>query len=100
MKYVRPDVGDNMLVYRGRRYWIIKIAPNDDFEGWDREWCDYVLYDCLEAVVIGLIKDSDDGKFTGQIISHVELDSHEHASLRDMASALSKQLDWYARAIS
>lgn len=62
MRYTRPDLGENTLAYKGRRYWVIAIKSDGEFEGIDRSLADYVLWDCLDESFLGLIKDSQDQK--------------------------------------
>ena len=47
MKYSRPDIGENTLAYKGRRYWIIELAPGGEFDFVTQELGDYAMYDCL-----------------------------------------------------
>ena len=58
-KYIRPDLGKNSLAYRGLRYWLIEIAPDNEFEGWKKSDCDFVLFDCLLGGLVALAKKNE-----------------------------------------
>ncbi len=100
MKYTRPDVGNNCIAYRGRRYWVIELAGDDNFLGWESLDCNFVLYDCLDVCPLALIDRTDDGKFVGKILSHHDTGEFEYDNLQEAASGLSAVVDWYAKAIS
>ena len=40
LKYIRPDLGTNKVAYKERRYWVIEIDPNGEFEWMDRSFAD------------------------------------------------------------
>jgi hypothetical protein len=96
MRYARPDIGENALAYKGRRCWAIAIKSDGEFEDIDSSLADYVLWDCLDGGSIAVIKDSQDKKYIGEIIAHVEMDRHEYSSLREAVIGLEKEYDWYA----
>ena len=48
------NLGKNSLAYRGLRYWLIEIAPDNEFEGWNKSDYDFVLFDCLLGDTIAL----------------------------------------------
>ena len=99
-RYTLPDIEENTLSYRGRRYWLIEIAPDGKFEFWNKSDCDYVLYDCLYGAVIASVNDIDGGRCSGSIISHVDLGTTEYSSLRDAVDGLAAQAESYGKAIS
>ncbi|MBT4700057.1 MAG: hypothetical protein HOB79_03210 [Rhodospirillaceae bacterium] len=94
-KYIRPDLGKNSLAYRGLRYWLIEIAPDNEFEGWKKSDCDFVLFDCLLGGLVALAKKNEGGRISGKIIAHVETDTHEFSSLRDAAKGLAAEAEGY-----
>ena len=99
-RYTRPDIGTNDLAYRGRRYWLVAISPDGTFEFSDISDCDYVLYDRLYGAVIALVNDIDGGRYSGNIMSHVDLGTSEFCSLPDAVDGLAAQTEWYAKSIS
>jgi hypothetical protein len=98
-RYTRPDIGKNSLAYRGLRYWLIEISPDNEFEGWNKSDCDYVLFDCLLGGVAALAKEIEGGRISGSIIAHVESDTFEFSSLRDAAQGLAAEAEWYGKMV-
>ncbi len=81
--YVRPEIGDNIAIYKGRRYWVIQMTGQDSIEGFSKNDCEYLMYDGLFGAIMALIHKQENGKFKGSLMSHVELwylfDSMEEA---------------------
>jgi hypothetical protein len=100
MRYRRPDIGENSLAYKGRRYWVIELTPNGEFDRMDKSMGDYALWDCLFDAIIATIKLNNDGKFIGEIVAHVDCGSREFVSLREAVGGLAAEFDWYSKAIS
>ena len=98
-KYIRPDIGKNSLAYRGLRYWLIEIAPDNEFEGWKKSDCDFVLFDCLLGGTAALAKNTEGSRISGSIIAHVETGTREFSSLRDAAQGLAAEAEWYGKMV-
>ena len=45
MKYIPPEVGDNKVIYKGKRYWIVEFTGKDKIDGFGRENCQFIMYD-------------------------------------------------------
>ncbi len=99
MKYTRPDIGNNTIAYKGRRYWVIKLAQDGKFDFVTKELGDYVLWDCLFNGVIATIKDAKEGGVIGSLLSHVEL-SYSFESVDEAANSLPVQYENYLKYIS
>jgi hypothetical protein len=100
MKYRRPDIGENSIAYKGRRYWVIELAPNGKFDWMDKSSGEYALWDCLCDAIIATIKLNSDDKFIGEIVAHVDCGSREFASLPEAVGCLAAESDWYSKAVS
>ena len=98
MKYSRPDIGENTLAYKGRRYWIIELAPGGEFDFVTQELGDYAMYDCLYNGVLATLKNTVDGGVSGTLVSHVEL-TYEFNDIREAAKWLPEHWDDYCKAI-
>ena len=98
MRYTRPELGNHTLAYKGRRYWVVQIAPGERFEYADGSMGDYAVYDCLHGNVFAMVKDDGKGRFLGSIISHVDLGETRFSSLEDAAFSLSMEYDTYIKA--
>jgi hypothetical protein len=99
MNYLRPDLGENTIAYKCRRYWIIELAPNGRIDWVSKSDFDYVLWDGDIGAVIAMLNNSDNGTFVGTILSHVDLGTHEYSSLREATKDLAKHSDAYSKAI-
>jgi hypothetical protein len=97
VRYTRPELGNHTLAYRGRRYWVIRIAPGEKFEYVDNSMGDYAVWDGLYGNVFAVIKDDGDGSFLGSIITHVDLGETGFSSLEQAANYLSAQYDNYLK---
>ena len=97
MKYTAPDVGENTVAYKGRRYWVIELAPNGQFEYVDTSMGDYVLWDGDLNGVLGTLRKCKNGKLIGEIIAHVDLGSHEYPSFREAVTGMVKVYDEFAK---
>jgi hypothetical protein len=100
MRYTRPELGNHTLAYRGRRYWVVQIAPGERFEYVDDSMGDYAVYDCLYGNVFAIVKDDGKGGFLGSTISHVDLGETGFGSLEEAANHLSAEHDAYIKATS
>jgi len=96
LKYARPDIGNNTIAYKGRRYWAIELAPDGKFDFVTKELGDYVLWDCLYDRAIATIIIQDDGSFIGTIMSHVPL-SFEYGDIELAAKDLPREYDAYLK---
>ena len=60
--YVIPELADNKIVYKGKRFWIVELCGNEDFEFMSKEDWDYVLFDKLVGCLIATINKLEDGR--------------------------------------
>jgi hypothetical protein len=100
MKYCRPDIGENSVAYKGRRYWVIELAPNGEFDWMDNSFGEYARWDGLFDAIIATIKLNNDLKFTRKIVAHVDFTSHEFASFPEAVGSLAAEYDWYSKMVS
>ena len=61
MKYKQPTVGDNKVVYKGKRYWVIELSGKQEIEGFGSDFCQYIMYDKLYEGILATIKKNDKG---------------------------------------
>jgi hypothetical protein len=99
MKYHRPDIGNNTLAYKGRRYWVIELAQDGKFDFVTKELGDYVLWDCLFNGVLATIKNTKGGGVVGSLMSHVEL-SYSFRNIEDAAKTLPTYYEGYIKHIT
>ncbi len=96
--YIRPKIGDNIAIYKGRRYWVIQMTGHDSIECFSQNDCDYLMYDGLFGAIMALIDKQENGKFKGTFMSHVEL-SYEFNSMEDAIKKLPIYADQYYKSI-
>lgn len=63
MRYVTPDLEGNSVAYRGRRYWLVELAPGGSFQSIDASVADYVVFDRLENAPTGRVSCDPEGGF-------------------------------------
>ncbi len=73
MRYQVPDVGDNNVIYKGKRYWVIELCGTQEIDGFGKDFCQYLMYDKLYNGILATINKSADGKYSASLMSHVEL---------------------------
>ena len=66
-------MGDNKVVYKGKRYWIIELTGKSFLDGFGSDFCQYIMYDKLYGGIIATISRTDEGTFRASLMSHVEL---------------------------
>ena len=45
MKYIPPEVGDNKVIYKGKRYWIVEFTGKDKIDGFGLKQLGQMLID-------------------------------------------------------
>ncbi len=72
-KYIRPNFGDNDVIYKGRRFWVIEMTGIDDVDGFTKNDCQFLMFDGVYGATVALIDKQLDGKYKGSLMSHVEI---------------------------
>ena len=62
-RYVTPDLEGNTLAYKGRRYWLVELAEDGEFQCVDTSIADYVVFDRLDNAPIGRVARIPGGGF-------------------------------------
>lgn len=60
-RYITPPIGNHKIVYRGRRFLVIKLIGDEPFEYATKKFCDYVFYDKLLNAIVAFISDMENG---------------------------------------
>ena len=63
MRYVTPDLEGNIIAYKGRRYWLVELAEDGQFQCVDTSIADYVVFDRLDNAPIGRVTRMPGGGF-------------------------------------
>ena len=61
--YKPPIIGDNKVIYKGKRYWVIEFTGKDSIDWCNRDVCQFVMYDKLYDGILACIKIKDDRYF-------------------------------------
>jgi hypothetical protein len=97
MKYKEPNIGDNKVVYKGKRYWVIELSGKIEIEGFGSDFCDYVMYDKLYEAILATIKRNEDGTLNASLMSHVEL-CYEFKEMKELTQLVPVYADAYYKA--
>jgi len=97
MRYRAPTVGDNNVVYKGKRYWVIEFSGKKEIDGFGRDFCQYIMYDKLYEGIIATISKSEGGTLRASLMSHVEL-SYAFAEMKDLIREIPIRADAYYKA--
>ena len=71
--YKPPSIGDNKVIYKGKRYWVIELTGQDEIDGFGSDFCQFVMYDKFYQAILATITKKSDSKFRASLMSHVEL---------------------------
>ena len=71
--YKPPKVGDNKVIYKGKRYWVIELTGKDQVDGFGPDFCQFVMYDKLYQATLATITTNKNGTFRASLMSHIEL---------------------------
>lgn len=91
--YTYPKLSRNKVVYKGKRYWIFETIEKPNFMGFDKSFCDLLMFDKLEDCVIATIKKTKRG-FRVTLLSHVEI-WYDFETLDDVAKSTPSLWDSY-----
>jgi len=96
MKYIPPDIGDNKVVYKGKRYWIIEFTGVDEIDGLGRDVCQYVMYDKLYQSILACI-DIKDKKYYAYLNWGIDDISDSFETLKEVALNMPRMDVAYAK---
>ncbi|MFC1560567.1 hypothetical protein ACFL3W_01335 [Pseudomonadota bacterium] len=102
--YQFPKIDNERLVYKGRRFWIIKLTTEKDSElrNFSKEDGDYVFYDAKSQALYdeglyAFITKLKDGKFNVEPnFTHVDI-SYVADSTKEIVRTLPKVIDDYLK---
>ena len=63
LRYVTPDFEGNTIAYKGRRYWLVELEEDGQFQCVDTSVADYVVFDRLDDAPIGRVTRIPGGGF-------------------------------------
>jgi hypothetical protein len=96
MKYIPPNVGDNKVVYKGKRYWIIEFTGKDKIDGLGTDDCQFVMYDKLYQAVFAIIVMKDE-KYYASLYYGIDDVSESYDTIKDVAKYVPIMDAWYLK---
>lgn len=96
MKYISPNVGDNKVVYKGKRYWIIEFTGKDKIDNLDRDVCQFVMYDKLYHGVFAMINMKGE-KYYASLCWGIDDVSASYDTIKDVAKWVPIMDAWYLK---
>lgn len=96
MTYKKPEVGDNKVIYKGKRYWLIEFIGNDEIGYLGKNDCQYLLFDKLYDAPHTTVK-FENGVFKASLaFSHVDI-TYEFDSLEKVIKVMPLVADDYTK---
>ena len=96
MKYIPPNVGDNKVVYKGKRYWIVEFTSNDKIDDLGRDDCQFVMYDKLYQAVFAIVVMKDE-KYYASLYYGIDDVSESYDTIKDVAKYVPIMDAWYLK---
>jgi hypothetical protein len=94
-----PDIGTNNLAHKGPRYFVVEFSHEGSFGDYDKSDADYVLWDSEYGGSIALFNNASDGRYVGQIITHVEWTDREYASMAEAVAGFAEEYEGYMNGV-
>lgn len=96
MKYLPPNVGDNKVVYKGKRYWIIEFTSKDKIDKLGRDDCQFVMYDKLFQAVFAIVVMKEE-KYYASLYWGIDDVSESYDTIKDVAKYVPIMDAWYLK---
>ncbi len=95
MKYTSPNVGDNKVAYKGKRYWIVEFSGNDKIDGFGRENCQFIMYDKDRNGILAYI-DMKDGVYYASLAWGIDDFTRKFDNIKDVVEGVVGMDRYYA----
>lgn len=96
MKYIPPEVGDNKVVYKGKRYWIVEFTGKDKIDGFGREDCQLIMYDKECNGILAYI-DFKNGEYFASLAWGIDDYTCSFDTIKYVAKGVVKMDSYYAK---
>ena len=99
MKYIPPKVGDNKVVYKGKRYWIIEFTGKDKIDDFGRNDCQLIMYDKSDEDHRGILAyiDIKNGEFCATLAWGIDVFTRNFDTLKDVVEGVVNMDKYYAK---
>lgn len=96
MKYIPPEVGDNKVFYKGKRYWIVQFTGNDKIDGFGRDNCQFIMYDKDCRGILAYI-DFKNGEYSATLAWGIDEFTRTFDNIRDVVEGVVSMDKYYAK---
>ena len=96
MKYIPPEVGDNMVVYKGKRYWVIEFTGKDKIEGFGKDDCQFIIYDKDDRGILAYI-DIKNGEYCAKLAWAIDEFTRNFDNFKDVVKGVVSMNRYYAK---
>ena len=96
MKYIPPEAGDNKVIYKGKRYWIVEFTGKDKIDGFSRENCQFIMYDKDYRVILAYI-DIKNGEYYATLAWGIDDFTRSYDNIKDVVEGVVDMDKFYAK---
>jgi hypothetical protein len=96
MRYEEPILGDNKVVYKGKRYWIIEFIGKFKIDEIGIDDCQFIMYDKYNRRILATI-DIKDGKYCASLAWGIDHFFRNFDTLKEVAKGVPDMNDYYAK---
>jgi hypothetical protein len=96
MKYIPPDVGDNKVVYKGKRYWIVEFTGKDKINLFGRNNCQFIMYDKYYKGILACI-DIKNGEYCATLAWGIDNFTRKFENIEELVKGIIDMDRYYAK---
>jgi hypothetical protein len=96
MKYIPPEVGDNKIIYKGKRYWVVEFTGKDKIDGFGRDDCQFVMYDKYGNGILAYIDIKDD-EFIATLAWGIDDFKRTFKNIKELVNGVIEMDKFYAK---
>jgi hypothetical protein len=96
MKYIPPEVGDNNVIYKGKRYWIVEFSGKDKIDGFGSENCQFIMYDKDRNGILAYI-DMKNGEYFATLAWGIDNFTKSFSNIKDVVQGVVDMDRYYAK---
>jgi hypothetical protein len=96
MKYIPPEIGDNKVIYKGKRYWIIEFTGKDKIDGFGRDDCQFIMYDKDCRGILAYI-DIKNGEYCASLAWGIDNYTCNFDNIKEVAKGVIDMDRYYAK---
>jgi hypothetical protein len=90
--YTRPNLDDEKILYKGKRYWVVEVKDSNKFFGYLSKF-DYFVWDGVYDAVIGVAKLKENGSFHCETLHHQGSVVRDATNFKDVVNSISFSIE-------